>query len=125
MTKCEVDHSNLSIHSPNGQHIYLVVQDDDIDGVQQLKCHFKHFQTKDLGPLKYVLTVEVSQSTTSIAINQQKYDLEILIKTGMLDSCLMDARMDLNVKPLWVRGANKRPVKILNPARPNITFPAQ
>ncbi|RVW47659.1 Retrovirus-related Pol polyprotein from transposon TNT 1-94 [Vitis vinifera] len=52
--------------------IYLVVYVDDIvitgsdqDGIQKLKQHlFTHFQTKDLGKLKYFLGIEIAQSSS-------------------------------------------------------------
>jgi hypothetical protein len=57
--------------------IYLVVYVDDIvitgddeDGIKQLKKHlFTHFQTKDLGRLRYFLGIEVAQSKSGIAIS--------------------------------------------------------
>ncbi|RVW26617.1 Retrovirus-related Pol polyprotein from transposon TNT 1-94 [Vitis vinifera] len=52
--------------------IYLVVYVDDIvitgsdqNGIQKLKQHlFTHFQTKDLGKLKYFLGIEIAQSSS-------------------------------------------------------------
>ena len=36
---------------------------NDQDGIQRLKQHFfNHFQTKDLGKLKYFLGIEIAQS---------------------------------------------------------------
>lgn len=112
MTRCEADHSVFSIHSPSGRCIYLVVYVDDIvitgndtDGIQRLKSHlFKQFQTKDLGPLKYFLGIEVAQSSSGIAINQRKYALDILTETGMLDCRPIDTPMDPNF--FRVRGSH-------------------
>ena len=61
MARSGVDHSVFYRHSAPSQCIYLVVYVDDIvitgndqDGITDLKQHlFKHFQTKDLGRLKY------------------------------------------------------------------------
>ena len=86
--------------------VYLVVYVDDIvitssdqDGIQKLKQHlFTHFQTKDLGKLKYFLRIEIAQSSSGVVISQQKYALDILEETGMLDCKLVDTPMDPNVK---------------------------
>ena len=61
----------------HSRYIYLVVYVDDIvitgndqDGITNLKQHlFKHFQTKDLGKLKYLLGIEVAQSSLGIVIS--------------------------------------------------------
>ncbi|MCI49922.1 hypothetical protein A2U01_0071166, partial [Trifolium medium] len=60
----------------------------------------KNFQTKDLGPLRYFLGIEVAQSSSSIAINQRKCALDILSETGMLDCRPVDTPLDSNVKLL-------------------------
>ncbi|RVW40760.1 Retrovirus-related Pol polyprotein from transposon RE1 [Vitis vinifera] len=86
--------------------IYLVVYVDDIvitgsdqDGIQKLKQHlFTHFQTKDLGKLKYFLGIEIAQSSSGVVLSQRKYALDILEETGMLDCKPVDTPMDPNVK---------------------------
>ena len=65
-------------HSFTGQCIYLIVYVDDIiitgsdqDGIQKLKQHiFSHFQTKDLGKLKYFLGIEVAQSNFRVVLRR-------------------------------------------------------
>ena len=57
----------------------IVITDNDQDGIQRLKQHFfSHFQTKDLGKLKYFLEIEIAQFKSGVVINQRKYALEIL-----------------------------------------------
>ncbi|XP_043808343.1 uncharacterized mitochondrial protein AtMg00810-like [Manihot esculenta] len=120
--------------------IYLVVYVDDIiitgndhDGISQLKQHlFSHFQTKDLGKLKYFLGIEVVQSKIGITISQRKYALDILEETGMLDCRHVDTPMDPNVKlvpkqwePLKDPARYRRLVGKLNYltiTRPDISF---
>ena len=40
---------------------------NDRDGIQKLKQHlFTHFQTKDLGKLKYFMGIEIAQSSSGV-----------------------------------------------------------
>ena len=113
MIRSATDHSVFYHHSSTGKCIYLIVYVDDIvitgsdrDGIQKLKQHlFSHFQTKDLGKLKYFLGNEVAQSNSGVVISQRKYALDILTDTGMLDCKLVDTPMDPNVKLYQVRGS--------------------
>jgi len=57
----------------------IVITGNDTIGISQLKEHLcRHFQTKDLGSLKYFLGIEVAQSKDGVVISQRKYALEIL-----------------------------------------------
>lgn len=75
MTWREVDHSVFYCHSTQGS-IYLIVYVDDIvitnsdhHGLIQVKHHLcHHFQTKDVGPLRYFLRLEVAQSKDGTVI---------------------------------------------------------
>ncbi|RVX22875.1 Retrovirus-related Pol polyprotein from transposon RE1 [Vitis vinifera] len=135
------DHSVFYHHNSLGQCIYLVVYVDDIvitgsdqNGIQKLKQHlFTHFQTKDLGKLKYFLGIEIAQSSFGVVLSQRKYALDILEETGMLDCKPVDTPMDPNVKlisgqgePLGDPGRYRRLVGKLNYltiTRPDISFP--
>ncbi|RVW49251.1 Retrovirus-related Pol polyprotein from transposon RE2 [Vitis vinifera] len=85
MLRSTADHSVFYHHNSLGQCIYLVVYVDDIvitgsdqDGIQKLKQHlFTHFQTKDLGKLKYFLGIEIAQSSSGVVLSQGKYALDI------------------------------------------------
>ena len=102
MLRSTADHSVFYHHNLSGQCIYLVVYVDDIvitgsdqDGIQKLKQHlFTHFQTKDLGKLKYFLGIEIAQSSSGVVLSQRKYALDILEETGMLNSKPVDTPMD-------------------------------
>ena len=91
MIRSIADHSVFYHHTSTGQCIYLIVYVDDIvitgsdqDGIQKLKQHlFSHFQTKDLGKLKYFLGIEVAQSNYGVVISQRKYTLDTLVDIGM------------------------------------------
>ncbi|RVW46594.1 Retrovirus-related Pol polyprotein from transposon TNT 1-94 [Vitis vinifera] len=106
MLRSTADHSVFYHHNSLGQCIYLVVYVDDIvitgsdqDGIQKLKQHlFTHFQTKDLGKLKYFLGIEIAQSSSGVVLSQRKYALNILEETGMLDCKPVNTPMDPNVK---------------------------
>ncbi|RVW82963.1 Retrovirus-related Pol polyprotein from transposon RE2 [Vitis vinifera] len=77
----------------------------DQNGIQKLKQHlFTHFQTKDLGKLKYFLGIEIAQSSSDVVIFQRKYALDILEETGMLDCKPVDTPMDPNVKLILGQG---------------------
>ena len=83
----------------------IVITSSDHDGIQKLKQHFfSHFQTKDLGKLKYFLGIEVAQSNSGVIISQRKCTLVILVDTGMLDCKPVDTLMDLNVKLVLCQG---------------------
>ncbi len=104
MTRCQSDHSVFFQHK-NGKCIYLVVYVDivitgnDQEGISLLKKHLcTHFQTKDLGKLKYFLGIEVAQSKAGIVISQRKYVLDMLEETWMLDCKAIDTPMDPDVK---------------------------
>nr|KYP61339.1 hypothetical protein KK1_015826 [Cajanus cajan] len=102
----EVDHSVFYCHTSSGKCVNLIMYVDDIvitgnDSVKisQLKRHLvNHFETKDLGYLKYFLGIEVAQSKEGIVISQRKYALHILEETGMINCKLIDSPMDPNKK---------------------------
>ena len=77
----------------------IVVTGSDRDGIRKLKQHiFNHFQTKDLGKLKYFLRIDIAQSNFGVVMSQKKYVLDILEEICMLDCKPVDAPMDPNVK---------------------------
>ena len=116
MTRSTSDHSVFYHHTSSGQCIYLIVYVDDIvitdndqEGIRKLKQHlFNHFQTKDLGKLKYFLGIEITQSNSSMVMSQRKYILDILEETGMLDCKPVDTSMDPNVKLVPRQGESLR-----------------
>ena len=105
MTRSTSNHFVFYHHTLSGQCIYLIVYVDDIvitgsdqDGIRKLRQHlFSHFQTKDLGKLKYFMAIEIAQSNSGRVMSQRKYILDILEEIGMLDGKLVDTHMDPNV----------------------------
>ncbi|KAL6333817.1 hypothetical protein AAG906_029003 [Vitis piasezkii] len=63
------DHFVFYHHNSSGRCIYL----------QHI---FTHFQTKDLGKLKYFLGIEIAQSNSGVVLSQMKYALDILEETN-------------------------------------------
>ena len=94
MTQCEADHSVFYLYLSLGC-VYLIVYVDDIvltdsdnHDIFQMKQHLcDHFQTKDLGNLKYFLGMKVAQfNEDGIVISQRKYTLDILEATELRNS---------------------------------------
>ena len=106
LRRSDADHSVYYSHTSPGKCVYLIVYADDIVitendivGLSQLKKHLcRHFQTKDLGNLKYFLGIEVAQSKNGFVISQRKYALDILQETGMINYRPIDSHMDPNQK---------------------------
>ena len=61
----------------------IVITGSNVDGISSLKAFLNsQFQTKDLGPLKYFLGIEVMRSKKGIFLTQRKYVLDLLKETG-------------------------------------------
>ena len=77
----------------------IIIIGNDQDDIRKLKQHlFSHFQTKDLGKLKYFMGIEIAQSKSGVVMSQRKYVLDILEENGMLDCKPVDTLTDPNVK---------------------------
>jgi len=95
----------------------IVITGNYQDGIPNLSKHlFQHFQTKDLGRLKYFLGIEVAQSSSGIVISQRKYALDIVEEIGMMGCRSVDTPMD----PINKRLVGK--LNYLTVTRPNISF---
>ena len=77
MIRSTLTHSVFYHHTSSGECIYLTVYVDDIvitgsdrDDIRRLQQHlFNHFQTKDLGKLKYFLGIEITQSNSGVVMS--------------------------------------------------------
>ncbi|RDX91036.1 hypothetical protein CR513_27038, partial [Mucuna pruriens] len=107
MTRSEVNHSIFYYQSSFGKYVYLVVYVDDIviTGNDDIKIsQLNHFQSKDLGHLKYFHGIEVAQSKEGIVISQRKYALDILQETSMSNCRPVDSPMNPNMKLMVKQG---------------------
>ena len=140
MTQNTSDHPVFYDHTSSREYIYLIVYVDDIvitgndhNDIRKLKHLFNHFQTKDLGKLKYFLAIDIAQSNSDVVMSQRKYILDILEEIGILECKPVDTPMDMNVKlvpgqgkPLRVPRRYRRLIGRLNYlsiTRPHISFP--
>jgi len=63
----------------------LILLGNSINEINNIKSFLDStFKIKDLGQLKYFLSLEVARSKKGIHICQQKYALDILHEAGML-----------------------------------------
>ncbi|KAL3518524.1 hypothetical protein ACH5RR_021113 [Cinchona calisaya] len=105
MKKSNCDHSVFYQQSKAGL-ILLVVYVDDIvitgsysASTTALKSFLQtHFQTKDLGMLKYFLGIEVTRCKKGIFLSQRKYVLDLLTATGKLGTKPCSAPMITNMQ---------------------------
>uniref|UniRef100_A0A2N9F095 Reverse transcriptase Ty1/copia-type domain-containing protein n=1 Tax=Fagus sylvatica TaxID=28930 RepID=A0A2N9F095_FAGSY len=104
-TQSQADHSLFTLVSTSSITIVLVYVDDILvagNDLSQIET-FKHalstnFKTKDLGPLKYFLGLEVARSPKGIFLNQRKYALDILNDSGQLGARTASFPMEQNLK---------------------------
>ncbi|XP_019054609.1 PREDICTED: uncharacterized protein LOC109115255 [Nelumbo nucifera] len=70
----------------------LIITGDDPACIKSLKNNC--FKTKDLGPLRLFLGIEISKSNEGMFLCQYKYIMDILTKTGMQDCKLCSTPME-------------------------------
>jgi hypothetical protein len=97
------DHTLFIKHSISGGVTILIVYVDDIiitgdDFVERDKLGKRlsaKFEIKELGKLKYFLGIVVAHSEKGIFISQEKYILDLLKETGMVDCRPCETPIDL------------------------------
>ena len=77
----------------------IIITGSDNTEISSLKS-FLHsqFHTKDLGPLKYFLGIELIRSKKGIFLSQRIYVLDLLIETGKLGAKSCGIPMSPNVQ---------------------------
>ena len=91
MQKSKSDHSVVYGNS-SSSIILLVVYVDDIvitgsnfKGISSLKSFLQsQFHTKDLGMLRYFISIQIIRSKHEIFLSQKKYVFDLLSETGKL-----------------------------------------
>ena len=77
----------------------IIISGSDSTGFADLKRYLgQHFQTKDLGTLRYFLGIEVARSSQGLYLSQRKYVLDLLSKTSLLGARPANTPMDSIVK---------------------------
>ena len=100
-TQAQSDHTLFYRHN-DGKVTILIVYEDDIIvtrndpmEMEQLKEKLAaKFETKDLGPLRYFLGMEVAGNKSGISVSQRKCILDILKEARMLGCKPVDTPMD-------------------------------
>jgi len=104
----EKSNSSLSIRKTTTNFIAVLIYVDDViitsdtlTAINQVKQFLRTtFPIKDLGKLKYFLSIEVARSKTDIVLCQRKYALDILTDSGFSGakpvSFLMESTLKLS-----------------------------
>lgn len=77
----------------------IIIASNDDNDVDQLKAVLSNaFKLRDLGPLKYFLSLEIARSSKGISVCQRKYTLGLLDYSGFLACKPSQIPMDPNSK---------------------------
>nr|GEZ32607.1 ribonuclease H-like domain-containing protein [Tanacetum cinerariifolium] len=75
----------------------IVITKNNLFEIKKFKVYLKSkFQIKDLGKLKYFLSIEVLDNTDGICLSQRKYFLELLYEYGLLAAKHVDTPLPEN-----------------------------
>ena len=104
--QCNGDHTLFFRHSfASGVTILIVYVDDIIitgnntAEAKLLEDHLlKHFEVKNLGPLKYFLGIEIAKASKGLLMTHQKYILDILEDTKLLNCHTDNTHIEVNHK---------------------------
>ncbi|KAK8955072.1 hypothetical protein KSP39_PZI002920 [Platanthera zijinensis] len=104
-TRSSTDFSLFTRHQATGTVLLLVYVDDiiitgdDSNGIRAVKQHLSSvFQTKDLGHLRYFLSLEVARRSDGLVLSQRKYFLDLLHDAGYSGCKPVNTPMDVNHK---------------------------
>jgi hypothetical protein len=96
----------LFVHlPPRGRTLLLLYVDDmliigyDIDHINHVKQQLgDQFQMSDLGPLSYLLGIEVLHTSKGYYLSQSKYIRDLIARSGITDSRTAATPMDLHLQ---------------------------
>ncbi|KAK8951098.1 hypothetical protein KSP39_PZI003625 [Platanthera zijinensis] len=104
-SRSTTDFSMFTRHQTTGTVLLLVYVDDiiitgdDSRGIQEVKQYLGIvFQTKDLGPLRYFLGLEVARRTDCLVLSQRKYCLDLFHDAGYYGCKPINTPMDVDHK---------------------------
>ena len=77
----------------------MIITGDDMQGIQDLN-HFlgSQFEMKDLIPLNYFLSLEVSSSADGYYLTQAKYTSDMISRASITDSKIVDTSIEYNYR---------------------------
>ena len=100
-----MDHTLFYKHEDGKITVLIVYVDniiligDDKQEMEDLKEKLeREFEIKDLGPMRYFLSMEVARNQKGISVSQRKYTLDLLKETGMMRCKPVDTPVDPNLK---------------------------
>ena len=102
--QCNGDHTLFFQHFQTGGVTILIVYVDDIiitgnNEEEAIKLEMQltaHFEIKNLGALKYFLGIEIAQSEKGYLMTQQKYILDLLNETKLLQGKINNTPIETN-----------------------------
>jgi hypothetical protein len=75
----------------------VIITVDDIDGILVLKKELaRQFEMKDLGYLRYFLSIEVAYSPRAYLLSQWKYVADILEQARLTNNKIVDTLIEIN-----------------------------
>ncbi|KAM1079359.1 hypothetical protein ACFX2B_013929 [Malus domestica] len=111
----------------------LIIMRDNVNEINTLKCSIhQQFSIKDLGVLKYFLSIEMATSSRGLFLNQRKDVVDLLDEAHMLECkpahnpLISKLQLDAKGEPLSNHGVYQRMVgKLINLTitRPDIAYP--
>ncbi|GMP67126.1 hypothetical protein CsSME_00027220 [Camellia sinensis var. sinensis] len=99
------DSALFLLHASIGFVALLLYADDmiitgfDSSAISKVKQHlFCTFEMKNLGPLRYFISLQVAFSPKDYFLSQAKYANEVIHRTGLIDTKIANTSIELNVK---------------------------
>jgi len=76
----------------------MIITGDDSVGIEELKQFLcQHFEMKDLGPLSYLLGLEVLSSSDGLFLSRAKYAYDLVSRVGHIDCKIKHTPLKPNI----------------------------